>query len=845
MEYESPNIETRQALDDLQRYLSDRVAPLMVSDSLTLLMERPPELVANQIHAWTTGQYRGVGATSGISPASYFFHALKKLHLVGEFRLVPHADLESFVRKVADILVEKHCPGEEKQLLQDNIALLGSTETVDSSTVEILHRPSGATPVGSMGPGGGGSGGGPGGGGAPLSTEEARGFRRFSLLLDRLVQVPQAPLASGVTIPENQVDVLSQLLTTAVVGSHTQSELDQYFSRLREMGMEPRTDQVFRVLARGLPGWGIVIPQGAVAAGGAPPQGAVTPGATPSEGPIEAMHRLITITKDPEEGAKRFNEMVQAAIEQFNEGALAPAVAMFDLADRILTEKQVQENVARSILQRSHEVLDPVRLGKLADKPEKHPMLRRVLNFFPAMTPRGLLEDLAHEPKREKRKLLLALLEVHGQAARTIALEDLRASLEGKRMDIDSFHQRNLVYMLRRVPRGPGESVDEEINLVLRLCGSQTPPIVRKEAIATLGQIKHERAENALIGLMREFEERLVHPQTSNLDRQELVLLLDRTVYALTRCGTPATWRAVIDHGLRPAGALGDPTARLANLAGLDLSEDKESVARLTKALRDHLPVRVLGFLVSKRDDRVSYLIKALSTTPAAPVRHALEEIVKRYQDQEFAKLAEKTLQGFGAILRPHDAPATTLSGDLELFGLPNLLQTLAESHVTGALSLMDAEGESIGVLHLEDGMFRNCQVGILRGDEAVYQLFEKPVPGTFALRSRRDGSHDSEQTEPPRDVLPVVLEACRRYDEFRKARALVPDEAALKPTGSKPTRTVDESDIGFLRALWTRITSGATPVDCERAIAADSYRIRSLLAHWLETGALAVQQRT
>ena len=58
------------------------------------------------------------------------------------------------------------------------------------------------------------------------------------------------------------------------------------------------------------------------------------------------------------------------------------------------------------------------------------------------------------------------------------------------------------------------------------------------------------------------------------------------------------------------------------------------------------------------------------------------------------------------------------------------------------------------------------------------------------------------------------------------------------------PTRTVEESDIGFLRTLWTRITSGATPEDCERAIAADSYRIRSLLAHWLETGALAFQPR-
>src|SRR5205814_197758 len=141
------------------------------------------------------------------------------------------------------------------------------------------------------------------------------------------------------------------------------------------------------------------------------------PGAPSTEGPIEAMHRLITLPQDPEEGSKRFAEMVGAAIEQFNDGNLAPAVAMFDLADRILTEKKIPEGVAKSILHRSHEGLDTSRLGKLAERPEKHPMLRRVLSFFPALTPRGLLEDLTHEPKRDRRKLLLALLEVHGHAA--------------------------------------------------------------------------------------------------------------------------------------------------------------------------------------------------------------------------------------------------------------------------------------------------------------------------------------------------------------------------------------------------------------------------------------------
>ena len=374
---------------------------------------------------------------------------------------------------------------------------------------------------------------------------------------------------------------------------------------------------------------------------------------------------------------------------------------------------------------------------------------------------------------------------------------------------------------------------------MIRLSGRDHLPILRKEAIATLGQMKHERAEQALIALLRDLEDLRLRPAPSSIEPGEALLLLDRTVYALARFGTPSTWRAVIDHGLKNLAPLGDTTARLANLAGLDLSEDRESVTRLVKALKEELPVKVLGFVVQRKNEKAGNLIKALSTTPAAPVRVVLEDIMKRFPDESFAQVASKTLASFGATARTPDAPTTMLTGDLEAFGLPNLLQSLAETRVTGVLSISDPEGEVIGTLSLDGGLFRGCHVGALRGEEAIYQLFEKPIPGTFVLRSRRNGSHEGDPNEAPREVLPIVLEAVRRYDEFHKARALVPDDIPLKPTGAKPTRTPEEHDVRFLRALWTKACSGATPAQCEVAIAADAYRIRALLAHWLETGAL------
>ena len=88
-------------------------------------------------------------------------------------------------------------------------------------------------------------------------------------------------------------------------------------------------------------------------------------------------------------------------------------------------------------------------------------------------------------------------------------------------------------------------------------------------------------------------------------------------------------------------------------------------------------------------------------------------------------------------------------------------------------------------------------------------------------------------------------MEGMRRYDEYERARALVPDATVLLPTGVRPTAPPGESDGAFVRELWGRLKNGGTAAACEEAVAADGYRIRTLLAHWLQEGAVAVSQFT
>ena len=90
--------------------------------------------------------------------------------------------------------------------------------------------------------------------------------------------------------------------------------------------------------------------------------------------------------------------------------------------------------------------------------------------------------------------------------------------------------------------------------------------------------------------------------------------------------------------------------------------------------------------------------------------------------------------------------------------------------------------------------------------------------------------------------MLPLTLEAMRRYDELQESTALVPDTVYLEPTATKPSAHPGEKDGTFLQALWERASRGGTPEDIEQAVASDSYRIRRVLAHWVEQGALKIR---
>jgi hypothetical protein len=165
------------------------------------------------------------------------------------------------------------------------------------------------------------------------------------------------------------------------------------------------------------------------------------------------------------------------------------------------------------------------------------------------------------------------------------------------------------------------------------------------------------------------------------------------------------------------------------------------------------------------------------------------------------------------------------------------VMQSLADMHATGLLTVSTKQGEMAGKLVFAEGKFVNAQSGQLRGVDAVYQLLERPVTGAFAFVPYPPDRVKSPIT--PSEVMPLLMEGIRRHDEFNQACTIAPDDVILKTTAVKPTPHDDESDAALVREVWVQASSGTAVGAWEPQIPIDPYRVRRLVAHWMEQGAL------
>jgi CRP-like cAMP-binding protein len=132
----------------------------------------------------------------------------------------------------------------------------------------------------------------------------------------------------------------------------------------------------------------------------------------------------------------------------------------------------------------------------------------------------------------------------------------------------------------------------------------------------------------------------------------------------------------------------------------------------------------------------------------------------------------------------------SNLGGMLDHFDLPTILQTVVEAGSAGVVEIRDKEGATFGAIHTRNRRVGPILCGTLSGEEAFIEIMVSPPPGgTF----RFSAMPTQQETEESYHLQPLLFEAVRIEDEFKRFVGEVPQAAVLRHTGRLPE---DESRI-------------------------------------------------
>ena len=829
----------------LKRYLSDEIAPMIFANNASELFEVPPEVVAAEIYSWIGDQIAGA---TNMTAADLIYHAATKLHQLGVLELIPSEEINQYLNGLHPHLLGL-CPAEQRRGLEENFRHLERSTDISGSKVEVLHKQGGgASPGtgggypggygGAAGPGGGGSGGGAGGGVPtaggvpPVVPADPAALYRLNLLLDQLQRPIAPPAAVAASAAADHKAVLAHVIEEVASQAGSSKELETQLQVLQDLGVGSLDSGIFQALSHGLPDWAPPPHTTAEVAGEEPPAGAA-----------RAMRKVVNLSKNKDERLGRFKELVSTAIVEFNGGSLGRAVTMLDLADRMISQREVEASIADTVTADSFPDLDQGQLHAFADDPDKRLLLHRLMSFFPKLRVEELLDRLKVEEDREKRLQIIKLVRAHGSRAREVAVEALDESVNG--VNPEPWHvERNLLYLMRAIPPPHDGDIEREIDLLIRTSDLTRPVPVVRESFTTLAQLEHPRGPITLDARISELEDALKGTTEIALNLKETRWLLSFAIKQLAQNSGTEARAVVITHGLKGQPHLGDTYARLAPLGDQDLSDSPEQLDRLVEALRQELPRRFLGLSVKndRKSQIVEQLLVAVSGSATPEVKELLSEIAKKYPDQSYGRTAEQALINMGQPItrRPRAADdSITLTGDLALFGLPNLLQNLADTGVTGIVTFFDTEGNQAATIELAEGALVTAAFGNLTEDLAVFQMLERPMEGRFEFVNTEEGEEARAKAENAKSMMSLLLEGIRRYDEFHRALALVPDDARFKAAGKKPTDVKEDPNPQLAKELWGKAIRGVSAAAAEPELSVDSYGIRRLYEHWVTEGSL------
>jgi hypothetical protein len=180
-------------------------------------------------------------------------------------------------------------------------------------------------------------------------------------------------------------------------------------------------------------------------------------------------------------------------------------------------------------------------------------------------------------------------------------------------------------------------------------------------------------------------------------------------------------------------------------------------------------------------------------------------------------------------------ASGKQLQGNLRYFDLATVIQTLIGSHQTGDLVVSEAKHPVAQILFV-GGNIARARYRKLKGDDAVFQLFQSPVEGDFSFTGRevRDEEVQNEVSMP---AISLLMESVRLQDELPGLKARVPNPRHVFRQKAAQLAWEEPDTIELAAAVWSRLKKGASLEDLQREDLASTYAIYRTVAALLDKG--------
>lgn len=209
-----------------------------------------------------------------------------------------------------------------------------------------------------------------------------------------------------------------------------------------------------------------------------------------------------------------------------------------------------------------------------------------------------------------------------------------------------------------------------------------------------------------------------------------------------------------------------------------------------------------------------------------------------RLMDERMASQAPKQPQPTGGT--------PGLQGNLALFDLPTVIQTIVGPRQVGTLSLRSRVGKLAARISVRNGKIMQCTFAHLSGEHALYELLSHNVPMDFVFEQLpEDAVVAMDKSMATKEPYHLLIEAARRADELPKLMmnlswpAAVYRQAVAQPEWS----TLSEENQIVGRKIWFMLEVGVTVQQLTEKLPFDRYAVLSCITEMLSKEYIRARQ--